>query len=190
MFASLHARTLLTNSLVTLVLVIGGAAAAQAATVSFNPETSTAGVGSTVSLNLVGTDFNSGSLDGGGINFTFDASVVEVTSVTVDTSIWEFFSSNGTIDNVAGTVNDIQFNSFQSRTGDLLFATVDFLVIGTGFSPLGLSEFLGNPFATGGQVYPGVVFSQDASISNVPVPGAVWLFGSALGLVGWLRRRA
>jgi hypothetical protein len=28
------------------------------------------------------------------------------------------------------------------------------------------------------------------SISIVPVPAAVWLFGSALGLLGWVRRRA
>jgi hypothetical protein len=29
-----------------------------------------------------------------------------------------------------------------------------------------------------------------ARISVVPVPAAVWLFGSALGLLGWVRRRA
>lgn len=28
-----------------------------------------------------------------------------------------------------------------------------------------------------------------ATFSVVPVPGAVWLFGSALGLLGWLRRK-
>lgn len=28
------------------------------------------------------------------------------------------------------------------------------------------------------------------SVSQVPVPGAVWLFGSALPLLGWLRRRS
>ena len=27
------------------------------------------------------------------------------------------------------------------------------------------------------------------TVSNVPVPAAVWLFGSALGLLGWLRRK-
>ena len=27
-------------------------------------------------------------------------------------------------------------------------------------------------------------------ISVVPVPAAVWLFGSALGALGWLRRRS
>jgi len=29
-----------------------------------------------------------------------------------------------------------------------------------------------------------------ANINVVPVPAAVWLFGSALGLLGWMRRRA
>ncbi len=28
------------------------------------------------------------------------------------------------------------------------------------------------------------------AVSTVPVPAAVWLFGSSLGLLGWLRRRA
>lgn len=31
---------------------------------------------------------------------------------------------------------------------------------------------------------------RSGDISLVPVPAAVWLFGSALGLLGWLRRRA
>jgi hypothetical protein len=37
------------------------------------------------------------------------------------------------------------------------------------------------------------VFAQwrvNASIAVIPIPAAVWLFGSALGLLGWLRRRA
>jgi hypothetical protein len=31
---------------------------------------------------------------------------------------------------------------------------------------------------------------HDGDISVVPVPAAVWLFGSALGLLGWIRRKA
>jgi len=30
---------------------------------------------------------------------------------------------------------------------------------------------------------------DNVNVSIVPIPGAVWLFGSALGLLGWVRRR-
>lgn len=33
-------------------------------------------------------------------------------------------------------------------------------------------------------------FSGTYEILPVPVPAAVWLFGSAVGLLGWMRRRA
>jgi len=38
----------------------------------------------------------------------------------------------------------------------------------------------------------GAIFLDDASltVTPIPVPAAVWLFGSALGLLGWMRRRA
>jgi hypothetical protein len=31
--------------------------------------------------------------------------------------------------------------------------------------------------------------SMGIAITTVPVPAAIWLFGSALGLLGWARRR-
>jgi len=37
---------------------------------------------------------------------------------------------------------------------------------------------------------PGSDFDAVGAIPTIPVPAAVWLFGSALGLLGWVRRRA
>ncbi len=37
---------------------------------------------------------------------------------------------------------------------------------------------------------PSGVFYDNVSLTAVPVPAAVWLFGSGLGLLGWIRRRA
>lgn len=34
------------------------------------------------------------------------------------------------------------------------------------------------------------VVGIDVNVSVVPVPAAVWLMGSAVGLLGWMRRRA
>lgn len=39
-----------------------------------------------------------------------------------------------------------------------------------------------------GQFHSGLVLSS-YSLTVVPIPAAVWLFGSALGLLGWMRRR-
>jgi len=46
-------------------------------------------------------------------------------------------------------------------------------------------------FAADDRNYPNVswVIWQQGGGSPVPVPAAVWLFGSAVGLLGWMRRR-
>jgi hypothetical protein len=50
--------------------------------------------------------------------------------------------------------------------------------------PQGGPEFGGSPLeSTTG------TFNVNVSLSSVPIPAAAWLFGSALGLLGWFRRR-
>lgn len=74
------------------------------------------------------------------------------------------------------------------------------LTTGGGFAtdPIGTGDWLdlvAVRFAAGSNGGPGgtpeVLFltADNLTVRVVPIPAAVWLFGSALGLLGWLRRR-
>ncbi len=58
-------------------------------------------------------------------------------------------------------------------------AVAAFLEFSRGIGPVNGMDLLG-----------GTVLIDNVSLTVVPVPAAVWLFGSALGLIGFLRRRA
>lgn len=134
------------------------------------------------SLEIIGTGFVD-IVDGGGVNLSFDPSVLNVLSVTIDDLVWDFATSTGTIDNVGGTVDGIAVNAFSSVTGDFTVASIQFQAIGTGGSSsiLGLTEYALNPWASGGsQITPLSFAGGNVNISAVPVPAAVWLFGSGL----------
>lgn len=147
------------------------------------------------SLNIIGTGFAE-IVDGGGIDLSFDASVLEVLSVTIDTAVWNFFPVAGpvigTIDNVAGTVNGIAVNALPSTiTGDFIVATIQFQAVGLfgTNSALTLSEYAINPWASGGSVITPLNF-VNGNVSVVPVPAAAWLFGSGLlALMSVARRK-
>lgn len=54
----------------------------------------------------------------------------------------------------------------------------------------GLRSFDGSTLSIGTDVAPGLAGYEEMLFQVVPVPAAAWLFGSALGLLGWARRRA
>jgi len=67
---------------------------------------------------------------------------------------------------------DLPFVSYGGIGGDLIFSTFTCLDADCDLDPTdGASD------------------GQRMTFSVVPVPAAVWLFGSALGLLGWIRRR-
>lgn len=142
------------------------------------------------SLDIIGTGFAE-IVDGGGVDLTFDASVVNVLSVSFDTGVWNFVNNTGTINNTLGTVDGIAVSALPSTvTGDFIFATIQFQAVGLSGtnSSLGLTEFAGNPWASGGSNITPLDF-VNGNVSIVPVPAAVWLFGSGLlGLIGLARR--
>lgn len=117
-----------------------------------SPSSSLINVGDSFSVDIIGTGFTSSNVDGGGVNFTFDSSILSVLSVTIDPAWDALISSGGTIDNGLGTVDGIYVNTFGAITGDFVVATVQFQAVGPGTTALGLSELGLNPWASGGSL--------------------------------------
>jgi len=137
--------------------------------------------------------------------FEEDLSVDEVNSTlfpSVDGS--EFTFSNLGADNVTGdwdyapTGDDPFVRYWATKSGDgfILFWEVDDSAVAAGgvcdvadvYTLACLDAALtqtSNSWTTNGQQLSHITFYDTA----VPVPAAVWLFGSALGLMGWMRKR-
>lgn len=160
-----------------------------AAIVSFSPPSASVLVGQNFSLDIMGNFPGSEAIDGGGLNLSFAPLIVNVTGVTVNEALFEFSPSPGSINNAAGTVSDIIFNSFANTpTGNFLIATVNFTATGAGNSVLTLTESSLNPFALSGMPVP-VTFATGSVVSSVPLPAGIWLMLSGVGLLGWKFRR-
>lgn len=149
-------------------------------------------IGDVFSIDIMGSGFTS-SVDGGGVNLSFDQSRLNVLSVSIDESVWNFGSTGidaGAIDNTSGTVDGIMVNTFSNVIGDFVIATVEFEAMNAGSSFLLLTELGINPWASGGSLINPSYASSQVDVSAVPVPAAVWLFGSGLiGLFGFAKRK-
>ena len=169
-------------------------AGAQAATVTIDVHDAVVAPGETFTVDVVGNGFTDGLLTAWGLNIdSFDAAVVSANSVVVPAGTWEGAQSLGIIS--ATSIVDIGGFTFGAGVGGdpILLATVEFTAaLVAGVTSLGLSEWGAQPFVNDSFVaYPNLSFDQTATITvaAVPVPAAVWLFGSALGLLGFVRRR-
>jgi len=169
---SQHHRThLKAAALLVAAFALGGWTVARADTIRFDPSPKTVNVGDTFSLALEGAGFAS-NVDGGGLGFTFNPAVLQITGVTIDTGVWDFFTSFGGYDNTTGSVADILFSALQNVSGDFAIATIQFQAIGGGSTALSLSESALNPFASGGD--PLAVTLANGTVNVIPEP-ATWL---------------
>lgn len=184
------------NKIFQALLLLLVAGHVSAATVSFNNSSSSVNLNDTFYLTVQGSDF--ATIVGGGLNLSFNASVLQINSVTINQSVFEFYIGDGTeegiVDNSFGSLLNTSFNSFFGASGNFDIMDISFTAVGAGTSDLILSESSLWVFADefGGYYGDQVVFdAASVNVSAVPVPAAVWLFGSGLiGLAGVARRRS
>lgn len=174
-----HRRIFRMAFFLTAMLSTGVWTESAAGTISLNSTPKLGSVGQSLSLNLVGAGFLE-NLDGGGVDITFDPSIIHISSILFD-GIWDFFTSVGTIDNIGGSVTGVVFNTLQNITGNFSIATILFNVVGVGTTSLALNEYPENPFASGGD--PVATSFVNGSVQATPVPlppAASWLLASGL----------
>ncbi len=161
-----------------------------AASIGWDSSPGNINVNDIFTVNIIGTGFTS-NVDGGGLNFSYDSNILNVISISIDETVWDFGNNTGTIDNNTGIVDGVMVNTFKNVIGSFDVATIQFQAIGLGTSSLNLTEYILNPWASGGsKINPVMADSSLSVVQSVPVPAAVWLFGSgALGLIGFAKRK-
>lgn len=161
--------------------------AAQAQTMSVSSDITNVKIGDSFTLDLLATGFPD-KIVGGGYNFSFDASILQLDDITFPAS-WEFLTSKGT--QAGGTVTDVFFNTFAAPiAGDFLTSTLKFTAIGAGTSAITLSESV--PFPFGNVLEEAVTVTYVGGVVNVaavPEPGSVALMLAGMGAVGFMTSR-
>ncbi len=92
---------------------------------------------------------------------------------------------------------DFFLDYFPPPGGDTFSAgeTSVYTITGAGLDAFSFSFLSENPETTGAKFAAAQILStgdglQSAWVGIVPIPAAAWLFGSALGLLGWFKRRS
>ena len=179
-------KTKLLQLIGATALLFGAGGMALADTVGFNPDPANVNVGDIFSVDIVGIEFT--ELAGGEFDLGFDSTVLRIDSVVIAPH-WDFLpNGGGPADgniwrNVGFDIND----GTEPASGNFAIATVNLTALAEGNSSL---VILNSFFAdTSVQLFP-MLIDGTVNVSAVPVPAAVWLFGSGLlGLIGIARRK-
>lgn len=188
----------LTGSLVGLTALLISSVI-NAATVQLTPATQTVTVGDPVPISVDGIDFFDGTA-GGSVNILWDPAKVSLTTPEADiitslTNLGFNFIPSPVVDAAAGTI-DLTFGVFFAPPipgPTFTLFTLDFLAL----SPPSIADLALDVGITGGgwgdadgnEIIVDYI-GATVTVEAVPVPAAVWLFGSGLiGLVGVARRR-
>jgi hypothetical protein len=178
--------TRLLHTLGAATVIFGSSGAVLADTVGFDPDTSTVMVSDTFAVDIVGSDFT--ELAGGTIDLGFDSALLTIDSVVV-VPYFDFLPEGGG-PAVGDTWSGIGFDTFANdpATGTFAIATITLTALAPGVSKLTIlnsSEFFSATALLSPTLLEGTV-----NITAVPIPAALWLFGSGLaGMIGIARRK-
>ncbi|ATG91952.1 hypothetical protein MKLM6_3767 [Methylomonas koyamae] len=160
-------------------LVIGELSAVEASQVSFVQSNVNALPGQILTFDLVGEGFSSGP-DGAGFSLAWDKTVLQYVTTTVANPPWDTSFVSDT--NAGSGMVDFVFLGKSTGTAgtDFSLASFTFNVIGNvgAATELSLADAFGGFSALGGQSLS--VNYLNSQVQVVPLPSAVWLFGTAL----------
>lgn len=180
------------KTLAAALALAGLCGAAQAdGSVVLSPANTTVEPGATFAVQVLGVGFTD-NVVGGGFNFSFNPLVVNLSSVVINTTVWEFVSSPGVINNAAGTLVDVYFNSNRLvlPTGNFEIATLNFTAMAEGSSALTLAASPDFPFANDNIEIINVSFgSGNVNVTAVPEPSTWATMALGLALLPMVRRR-
>jgi hypothetical protein len=132
---------------------------------------------------------------GGDWNVIFDETILQYVSLTWDAafflnSVNDANAANGSL-RADGTV--LCFGCSPGDPAllpdDFAIATMVFNVLSAAPTILDLQVSLNGWSLSDSSIIPGVTYGSASVGAPVPVPAAAWLFGSALGMLAWVRRR-
>jgi len=178
-------------------LLLCSFAPAYAATVNVDVDTPAdplaIAVGETVIVTVRNVDFE---LTGGAtLGVNWNPAVLDLVSLATPTFDFLDPAAPTPDQQAAGAVPFFSLANFvpaSDQIGNFDSITLEFIAQAPGDSAINIDESdirgWNRPDAS---IIDGIIYNQaSVTVSAVPVPAAVWLFGSALGLLGWVRRRA
>ena len=175
------------------------AGVSHAATVTFGNTSVTAGLNDIITIDLL-MDFTDDATLGGGTDIFFNDAVLSFLSFDFSSTTLVLDPAFGRLpdaDVIAGKLEGMAFGNFGGLPGPGVIGTLTFQAIAFGDSALTMAvtteALKGGDFISNNTFGPQVVNFGSANVSvvsAVPVPAAVWLFGSGLiGLAGVATKR-
>lgn len=168
-----------------------------AASISFSSNDISVALGDTFTVSIL-ADFTDDATLGGGLDVFFDDSVLSFQSWSFDTTTFILDPSfNRSPDLLSSELEGIAFGNFGGINTSGVLGTLTFEAINSGNSLLSMAV-TSDPLK-GGDFYSAISFgpqivnfdTANVSVSAVPLPAAVWLFGAGLlGLAGIARKRS